>query len=535
MICALLLEINHPWWAAMTVWLVVQPTRGLMLEKMIARFAGSLIGALAGTAILLCLPMKSFEQLLALALWLSICIGVGSFFRQFRNYGFVLAGYTAVIIVMFSYVESRADIALAFDRTLCTLIGIVFASLTIFYRLSENSFAAMRLRFDNLVEAVLSQAHLNPRPPMRRLAGYVDDIVSLDAMLDREAAGSLMAMRETDRMKQTLMALLDITVAISSAAPRDIIPSHPAGGSLTSEIHKRAFPYSDIPQTMLRRGLPDPTDKMGFLSWLRHHHWSAVLRAVLRPVGALLLSVSLWLLTCWHDGPVMVMTAVLFASLFSSHPQGNAALTDVLVGTLAGTLSGGLFRLCIAPYLGHDLGLFIVILPFLIIGAYLMASPHTSKMAIDFNMTFLLVTQPFSSNLSPSIPDILTDCAAILSGATLTALWYWLVLPSSHHVGRVQATRRLIRIAGRLENSTSRKEKMWMLQIGKTTLVQLFASHDRDERLIISGLRYLRYAQRSATQLHSHNNNSRKTSRRHSSMLAARLIQRHLTCYRRII
>jgi p-hydroxybenzoic acid efflux pump subunit AaeB len=30
--CAALLNIHHPWWAAMTVWLVAQPTRGLLLE-----------------------------------------------------------------------------------------------------------------------------------------------------------------------------------------------------------------------------------------------------------------------------------------------------------------------------------------------------------------------------------------------------------------------------------------------------------------------------------------------------------------------
>lgn len=536
MICALLLGINHPWWAAMTVWLVAQPTRGLMLERMIARFAGSLVGALAGTAILLCLPMKSFEQLLALTLWLAICAGVGSFFRQFRNYGFVLAGYTAAIIVMFSYFESHTDVSLALDRTLCTLIGIVFAGLSAFYSLSGNRFAALCQRFDTLVETVLSQVHLNPRPPMRQLAGYVDDIVSLDASLDREAAGSLLAMRETDRMKQALLVLLDIIAAISRATPRDMIPSLHVGRSLFPELNSQALALSDIPLAVLRRSLSDPEEKMGFFSWLRHHDWSAVLRAVLRPVGALVLSGSLWLFTGWQAGPVMVMTAVLFASLFSSHPQGNAALADVLAGTVAGALAGGLFRLWIAPYLGHDIGLLTGILPFLIIGAYLMASPRTSKMAIDFNMTFLLVTQPFSSNLSPSTPDILTDCAAILSGAALATLWYCLALPSSRHVNQARATRRLIRIADQLENSTSPQEKMWMLRHGKTTLMQIFASHGHDERLITSGLRYLRYAQHSAAQLYSHNNNSsRKPGRRHCAMLAARLIQRHLTCNRRII
>ncbi|TKI03514.1 FUSC family protein [Martelella alba] len=128
-------------------------------------------------------------------------------------------------------------------------------------------------------------------------------------------------------------------------------------------------------------------------------------------VGALVLSGSLWLFTGWQTGPIMVMTAVLFASLFSSNPRGNTALADVLLGTFTGALAGCLFRLWISPRLSHDAGMLAVIL-FLMVGAYLMACPRTGKMAIDINMTFLLVTQPFSSSLSASPSSVLMQGAA---------------------------------------------------------------------------------------------------------------------------
>lgn len=41
------LRIENPYWAAMTALIVIQPTRGLLLEKSFYRLVGALFGSLA--------------------------------------------------------------------------------------------------------------------------------------------------------------------------------------------------------------------------------------------------------------------------------------------------------------------------------------------------------------------------------------------------------------------------------------------------------------------------------------------------------
>lgn len=45
---AVLLKLECPYWAAMTVLIVIQPTRGLLLEKCYYRLVGTAVGSLAG-------------------------------------------------------------------------------------------------------------------------------------------------------------------------------------------------------------------------------------------------------------------------------------------------------------------------------------------------------------------------------------------------------------------------------------------------------------------------------------------------------
>ena len=109
----------------MTVWVVAQPTRGLLLERSLARLAGTACGALAGALILYGLEDRPLPSIAALTSWLALCAGLGSIFRHFRNYGFVLAGYTAAIVIMFSLGHGTYDAGVALDRVLCTIIGII--------------------------------------------------------------------------------------------------------------------------------------------------------------------------------------------------------------------------------------------------------------------------------------------------------------------------------------------------------------------------------------------------------------------------
>ena len=53
MAVATALSLDYPWWAAMTVWMVGQPPRGLLFERSLAQFFGTLLGAAAGAGLVL--------------------------------------------------------------------------------------------------------------------------------------------------------------------------------------------------------------------------------------------------------------------------------------------------------------------------------------------------------------------------------------------------------------------------------------------------------------------------------------------------
>ena len=48
---ALLLDLDRPYWAMMTVYVVAQPLTGAMRSKSVFRFAGTLLGAIAAIAL----------------------------------------------------------------------------------------------------------------------------------------------------------------------------------------------------------------------------------------------------------------------------------------------------------------------------------------------------------------------------------------------------------------------------------------------------------------------------------------------------
>lgn len=92
---AWLLGLEHPQWAAMSVWAASQPLRGQLLEKSFFRFAGTVSGTVAGIALVQASLIHPGLVVVGLALWVAARTGIGNLQRGFVGYGTVLAGYTA--------------------------------------------------------------------------------------------------------------------------------------------------------------------------------------------------------------------------------------------------------------------------------------------------------------------------------------------------------------------------------------------------------------------------------------------------------
>jgi len=119
--------LGSPRTAMLTVFIVAQPQTGLVLAKGFYRAAGTLVGS-AMALLLLALFAQQRELFLgALALWIGLCTAGATRTRNFRTYGYVLAGYTACLIGLPAAQHPELSVAIAVTRVSEVLLGIFCA------------------------------------------------------------------------------------------------------------------------------------------------------------------------------------------------------------------------------------------------------------------------------------------------------------------------------------------------------------------------------------------------------------------------
>jgi uncharacterized membrane protein YccC len=91
-------DLERPYWAMFTVFIVANPIAGAVRSKAVYRLVGTIVGA--SVSLLLVPPLVSAPVLLCLAisLWVGACVYLSLMDRTPRSYAFLLAGYTATIV-----------------------------------------------------------------------------------------------------------------------------------------------------------------------------------------------------------------------------------------------------------------------------------------------------------------------------------------------------------------------------------------------------------------------------------------------------
>lgn len=126
---ALALQLEDPHWAAMTVWIVAQPMRGMALSKGYFRFLGTLIGAVMAIFLIAAFDQTPSLFLISFAAWIALCTAVATLLRNFKAYGAVLAGYTCGIIALTVYDQPDRVFDIAVARVTCISLGIALEAI----------------------------------------------------------------------------------------------------------------------------------------------------------------------------------------------------------------------------------------------------------------------------------------------------------------------------------------------------------------------------------------------------------------------
>lgn len=125
---AMSIDLQQPYWAMMTVYIISQPMAAAVRSKAVYRLVGTLVGATAAVVMVPRLVNTPVLLCLAMALWVGGCLAVSLLDRSPRSYLLMLSGYTAAIIG-FTGITAPGDIFnLAVLRVEEIVIGIVSAT-----------------------------------------------------------------------------------------------------------------------------------------------------------------------------------------------------------------------------------------------------------------------------------------------------------------------------------------------------------------------------------------------------------------------
>ncbi|MDR6419567.1 putative membrane protein YccC [Paraburkholderia phenoliruptrix] len=184
---AMKLDLPQPRTAMTTVFIVMQPQSGMVFAKSFYRICGTLVGLVVMLALIGLFGQQPELFIATTAIWVGICTAGAARNRNFRSYGFVLAGYTAALIGIPASQHPDGAFLAALTRVAEVVLGIVCAGAVsglVFPQFAGLQMrGAVRARFSAFVDYVsASLAGRNDRAQIEATnARFVADIVGFEA------------------------------------------------------------------------------------------------------------------------------------------------------------------------------------------------------------------------------------------------------------------------------------------------------------------------------------------------------------------
>lgn len=229
---ALRIGLERPYWAFLTSYIVAQPLAGAVISKAVFRAMGTLVGAMFAVAVVPVLVNSPELLSLAMASWLALCVFVSLLDRTPRSYMFVLAGYTACLIVFPDVDSPQTIFTVATLRVQEILIGIACGSLIHGVVLPGSITGLLLSRVDGMLRDAERWSRdaiaLEPVPGLdaerRRLAQDVTELHQMSIHLPFDISRLAPRVRTVRAMQDQLSMLLPLGAAVEDrlAALRDV-------------------------------------------------------------------------------------------------------------------------------------------------------------------------------------------------------------------------------------------------------------------------------------------------------------------------
>lgn len=469
MAAATALSLQNPWWAAMAVWMIGQPPRGLLLERSLAQLLGTLLGAAGGLAILLAAPEAPAGALLGLAVLVAACCGLANLMQHQRAYGAALCGLTASVIVVLTVGTGIDPVRFAAARALDNVIGIGAALLVAW--LSGPAPAApglaARARAVAAEALALVEAAIAGQETQEGQEGrFLLSLAALDASAEDAAAGSVPERRRLRAIEALFASLLDLVVIARAirahpesegtagghaalAALRAAVTE--AGGRLAagaplgtegiaaaSRALERAEPSLAPPLREMRDRLDEAAEHLrratapepagALRRSMPHPDAAAIGLSTLRGLLVVAAAAGAWLLLGQEEGRYLALGAAIFTVLFSAADEPAPAVRQILLGGLAASAAALLWRVAVLPAVAHgwlSLGLAV---PLVYAASLLQLRRGSAFTGLAFNMLFAVLARPV--DVTPTEPAaVLAAEAMLLAGIGASYVTYRWLLP----------------------------------------------------------------------------------------------------------
>lgn len=147
-------QLDKPFWAGFTVFMVSLPSIGQSLQKGLLRITGTFLGASIGLLLFMIFPQERFPLLLFLSMYLSIMMYFMSGSRL-HGYFFFITALVSMIIILVGSDDPEAAFSLAVYRSEETLLGITVYTLITLIVEPKLSFRTFTGNMEKLFQAHL--------------------------------------------------------------------------------------------------------------------------------------------------------------------------------------------------------------------------------------------------------------------------------------------------------------------------------------------------------------------------------------------
>jgi uncharacterized membrane protein YccC len=500
---AFALQLESPVWSWLTVWIVAQPTPGMVLSKSLYRVVGTIAGAAIAVVLIALFAQTPELFVLALALLVGGCTVASNILTNFRAYATVLAGYTAGIVASDAINTPDQVFLIAMARGSAILVGIACGILVNSIFAPHRAEPDTRRKLAQVLTAATRRAALPWQTPLEdKLAigkKLIDDTIALDTLIEYAAAESGIFRLQANNARSLLAHVLGLVSArreLDAHLSRCGWPAHDAlqifhgivldflkdvpaqleAGKLDEQLEEigevrrqlaRLVPENDsalVTDVISARLVIDRIDDL--LEHLGHaledwrdiveERWRPEPRRVLnfhrdvraawinglRAFVAIILTGAFWIGSAWPHGPSALVFVSIMLSLFSTFPRPDRVGWAFFYASVPAAILGIMCKFLILPAASGFDYLFTASGLFLIPLGLVMSNPKTTAAAVAFSLIFLNLAGP-ANVMTYDLADSINSALAIEIGVLAGTLAYTLIFPPDPHAARVYVTYRI--------------------------------------------------------------------------------------------